>query len=62
MLTSRYDEKGDPFGVFCSNPECPNSEKPEGHPIWSDDCILKDNVLVCPLCESPVIIPGTDES
>jgi len=57
MLTEPYDAGGNPFGVFCSNPDCGNYLTPEAHPLWSEDCPVKDGILVCPACDSPMMRP-----
>ena len=62
MIYSRYDSKGNPFGVFCSNPECPFKEgKPDAHPIWTDDCPDPDGHLVCLRCGAPMVLPEKQE-
>lgn len=57
MVTEKYDEEGNPFGVFCINPACPFFDKEGAHPIWSEDCPEKDGRLACPACASPVRKP-----
>ena len=58
MIYSRYDSQGNPFGVFCSNSECPfNQHHPDAHPVWTDDCPDPNGYLICPRCGSPMKMP-----
>lgn len=48
----------EPRGVLCSNPECPLWEdNPEAFPVWDHDCPVREGVLVCQACGSPVVHP-----
>jgi len=59
MILDKFDEEGNPFGVYCSNPNCPLSEEQDRmpDPMWSEDCPVKMHMLVCPNCQSPVKSP-----
>lgn len=54
-----YDEQGNPFGVLCTNPECPYYEGRTEiiDPLWSEDCLYKDGRVICPKCLYPVTRP-----
>jgi hypothetical protein len=56
MITEKYNADGNPFGVFCSNPECGAFiDGEDTHPMWSEDCELRDGILCCENCGSPVV-------
>ena len=62
MITDRLDKDGNPYGVYCSNPACGHYVRKEGaHPIWSDDCPIKDGALVCDVCGAPVVLLDVSE-
>jgi hypothetical protein len=57
MLTSKYNEDGNPFGVFCTNEKCPYFEREDTHPTWSEDCPVIEEILSCPGCQRPMTLP-----
>ena len=59
IIKDKYDRDGNPFGVFCSNADCPLHQDNKSHPdpLWSEDCPEKNGVLVCPHCGFPVTRP-----
>lgn len=60
FVTRRYNQRGNPFVVFCTNLECIHFiEDLKAIPHWSEDCLEMSGTrfLRCPVCKEKVVRP-----